>query len=67
MFWLKCCPRCGGALYDGMDIYGRYIACLQCGHYLTPQQEVALVRISRGSAMMGSEMAGPPPAKRASR
>jgi DNA-directed RNA polymerase subunit RPC12/RpoP len=34
MFWLKCCPRCGG-LYDDRDQYGYYIACVQCGHYLT--------------------------------
>lgn len=34
MFWLKSCPRCRGDLYEGQDMYGRYMACLQCGHYL---------------------------------
>ena len=34
MFWLKSCPHCRGDLYEGKDIYGRYVACLQCGHYL---------------------------------
>jgi uncharacterized protein (DUF983 family) len=36
MFWVKSCPKCDtGDLYDGQDSYGRYMACLQCGHYLT--------------------------------
>jgi hypothetical protein len=40
---LKCCPRCEtGALYEGRDVYGSYIACLHCGYYLTEAQEVAL-------------------------
>ena len=43
MWCLKCCPRCDtGALYEGTDMYGSYIACLQCGSYLTEAQEVAL-------------------------
>jgi len=42
MFWLKCCPRCCGDLYQGHDVYGRYVACLQCGHYLTQAEEVVL-------------------------
>ncbi|MDA0264772.1 MAG: hypothetical protein O3A93_11395 [Chloroflexi bacterium] len=39
MFWLKSCPRCFGDLYDNADIYGNYIDCLQCGHYLTVEEE----------------------------
>jgi hypothetical protein len=43
MFWLKCCPRCNdGDLHQGADIHGSYIACLQCGYYLTEAEEVAL-------------------------
>ena len=43
MFWLKCCPRCNkGDLYEGKDMYGRYVACLQCGYYLTEVEEVVL-------------------------
>ncbi len=34
MFWLKCCPRCEGDLYEGRDTYGRYVACMQCGRVL---------------------------------
>ena len=39
MFWLKGCPRCRGDLYENSDIYGRYIDCFQCGHYLTTAEE----------------------------
>ena len=40
MFWLKCCPKCAGDLYEDRDLYGSQRACLQCGHYLT-QEEMA--------------------------
>ena len=40
MFWFKSCPRCHGDLYRDSDAYGTYIACLQCGHYLTEVEEV---------------------------
>ena len=43
MYWLKSCPRCHGDLYENSDIYGGYIDCFQCGHYLTAIEE-ALVR-----------------------
>lgn len=42
MFWLKCCPRCGGDLYLNKDIWGRYLACVQCGHHLGEAEDVAL-------------------------
>ena len=43
MFWLKSCPKCDtGDLYGGQDQCGQYIACLQCGHYLTEVEEVVL-------------------------
>lgn len=43
MFWFKCCPKCNkGDLYQGKDRYGNYIACLQCGYYLTEAEEVVL-------------------------
>lgn len=42
MFWLKSCPRCRGDLYEGKDIYGQYVACLQCGHYLEEGEEPVL-------------------------
>lgn len=40
MFWLKSCPRCHGDLYEDRDLHGRYMACLQCGHHLSPAEEV---------------------------
>jgi len=43
MIWLKCCPKFNkGDLVQGGDTYGSYIACLQCGYYLTEAEEVAL-------------------------
>ena len=42
MLWFKECPRCGGDLYPDWDRYGSYIACLQCGYYLTEAEEVVL-------------------------
>ena len=39
MFWLKSCPRCNGDLYENHDIHGTYVACLQCSHYLTMEDE----------------------------
>ena len=32
---LKGCRRCCGDLYANEDMYGRYVACFQCGHYLS--------------------------------
>lgn len=42
MFWLKSCPRCHGDLTDKSDIYGSYIDCFQCGHYLTVDEDARL-------------------------
>ena len=39
MFWLKCCPRCQGDLYEDKDTYGRYVACMQCGRVINPLVE----------------------------
>ncbi len=39
MFWLKACPKCKGDLYDGSDIYGTYVCCLQCARCLTNIEE----------------------------
>ena len=42
MFWLRSCPRCHGDLHDESDIYGSYIDCFQCGHYLSAVEEAIL-------------------------
>ena len=47
MFWLKCCPRCSGDLYEGRDIHGSFVACLQCSHYLAQVDEFILRDSSR--------------------
>ncbi len=41
-YWLKECPRCGGDLHEEWDLYGRFIACLQCGYILSESQETRL-------------------------
>ena len=42
MFWFKSCPRCHGDLSNNSDNYGNYIACFQCGHYLTAAEDARL-------------------------
>ena len=42
MFWFKTCPRCHGDLYGNSDVYGSYVACLQCSHYLSEAEEARL-------------------------
>jgi hypothetical protein len=40
-----------GDLYEDRDRYGRYVACFQCGHYLSPAEEVAL-KVSAGDEVI---------------
>ncbi len=35
MIDFKACPRCRGDLTEDIDMYGKYIKCLQCGHIVT--------------------------------
>ena len=42
MFWIKSCPKCHGDLNESTDIYGNYISCFQCGHYLTAVEETSV-------------------------
>jgi len=42
MFWLRCCPRCGGDLVEDADWYGAYMACVQCAYYLTEAEEASV-------------------------
>lgn len=32
---VRCCPRCGGAMYLSSDRYGEFLSCLNCGHLLS--------------------------------
>jgi hypothetical protein len=57
MFWLKSCPRCGGDLYDDRDQYSDYIACIQCGHYLTEAEEILLKYATRPKPISDSRKA----------
>ncbi|MBM3941482.1 MAG: hypothetical protein FJ316_00875 [SAR202 cluster bacterium] len=62
MFWLKSCPKCtNGDLYESRDSFGSYVACLQCGYYLTQAEEVVLryvSRLARQSAAAGGHQGG---------
>ena len=42
MFWFKGCPKCRGDLYGNSDVYGSYVACLQCARYLSEAEEAEL-------------------------
>ena len=39
MIYFKACPKCHGDLFGDTDVYGPYIACAQCGHYLSAMDE----------------------------
>ena len=43
MIYFKGCPRCNGDLREDSDTFGRYLACLQCGYYLTNAEDVILL------------------------
>ena len=53
MFWLKSCPHCAGDLYDARDLFGGYLACLQCGHYLSELEELAVGCMSAAASETG--------------
>lgn len=41
--YLRACPRCHGDVFLDEDPFtGAHLACLQCGHALTPSEERAL-------------------------
>jgi hypothetical protein len=42
-YWLKTCPRCHGDLREESDVYGKYVACVQCGYILPAEEEELLV------------------------
>ena len=44
MYYFKACPRCHGDLFEDTDVYGPYIACMQCGHYITAANEAGLTQ-----------------------
>ena len=45
MSWLRSCPRCmAGDIRENRDMYGRYLLCVQCGHYLTDSEIAGLWR-----------------------
>jgi len=59
MFWLKRCLKCKGDLYEGADIHGPYVACLQCGRNLTAEQELSLWQPALALGALGSAGAFP--------
>ncbi len=46
--WFKACQRCHGDLVRDVDSYGSYIACLQCGNYLTGSEEARVTQFIPG-------------------
>ena len=40
---VRCCPKCGGALFRECDIYGCDVECLQCGYVMPRTQLEQLV------------------------
>ena len=44
-YWLERCSRCQGDLRDESDVYGAYIACVQCGYILKQDEEVQIIAV----------------------
>ena len=42
MFWFNSCPKCHGDLFRDTDPHGPYMACVQCGHYLSEAEEACI-------------------------
>jgi DNA-directed RNA polymerase subunit RPC12/RpoP len=56
-YWLKTCPRCRGDLREESDVYGKYIACVQCGYILRAEQEELLIAVGTMESTMTRELA----------
>lgn len=39
MLYIKACPRCHGDVEFGSDMFGKYLACLQCGYFIDSKEE----------------------------
>ena len=57
MFYFKACPKCRGDLYESTDIYGPYISCMQCSHYLTDAEEARLKLLATRLALKPVKLA----------
>ncbi len=51
MLWLKGCPKCHGDLHLDSDVYGAYIACVQCGYQPAAMEEQVLRHTHRLSVV----------------
>lgn len=49
---LKCCPKCGGALFRECDIYGCDVECLQCGYVMRKEALEAMVGRERAAELL---------------
>ena len=39
--YFKECPKCHGDLFDGEDLHGRYVSCIQCGYMRDLPEEIS--------------------------
>ena len=44
MVLLKACPRCHGDIVVHIDVFGRYMSCLQCGFQRDVEEKYRQVR-----------------------
>lgn len=52
MIMFKACPRCQtGDLSLAVDIYGKYVQCIQCGHVLYPKSDEAVSQAKAKTAV----------------
>jgi hypothetical protein len=61
MIWLKACPRCRGDLTLQSDMYGSYLACIQCGGEF---EEAEFRKVSASAPYVSTARSVPGPAGR---
>jgi len=52
LFCLKCCPKCGGAMFRECDLQGCDVECLQCGYIMPRARLEALIGPERAAMIL---------------
>ena len=56
VIYLRACPKCSGDLRPVTDMFGSYLACIQCGNTLYPDSHGRILgaRTSKGGVSAGT-------------
>lgn len=50
MLYLKACPKCSGDVKLGVDIYGKFLECIQCAFTIDSPEAIRRVEQSKVEA-----------------